>query len=529
MNRALALGLALLLGCSAAPVAPPPPLPSASAPVASAPPPPAPSATATGEAPEPPSPFYIAVDAEQPSLQVLGKTVLIGTFGSASFLEVRGDALVRREDLAAGVGSCKDDGPTRFRFPAGLVGTSTDAMWLAIQNQGARTSITSFLRWGGARWVETRVPEIGGAILGAYPWRKSTVLLTSYRMGGSDFIRLDGSDAIPEHGPAARDPDAWCRTPLDPQDAVAYPGGLAAVGAPCSAVSRLLVERWSADAAAGVLDVLLPLAKGDAVTAASIAGASRDELYVGATVRSDRHPRPYLARFDGKAWTEVGTPVPGGIVSIARGADGALWIVEEGVPSRLWTSRPGGAWTPVPLPRREDGKPLVVERVQVAPDGTVWLTAGGLLLRTGPARATFAWHDADCPPVVTARPATRCSAYEHVFVLLYTLAKTTPPDYDFPALRAALKGHGELSSFRFAETEENGRRYLVAFPEHATFEPLSYGTTLARLVKDKVPGSSPTLLCGSPRVVRELRVDTASGAVTGGAPPAGPPAAPGLR
>jgi hypothetical protein len=157
----------------------------------------------------------------------------------------------------------------------------------------------------------------------------------------------------------------------------------------------------------------------------------------------------------------------------------------------------------------------VVGGVEVTPDGGVWLPADAALLRKGPAREAFVWNDAACPAVRVARPATEtCMTMGgSVFVLLYTLVKTTPADYDFPMLREAIKGRRELAGFRFVETEESGKRYLVGYPSENSNNPIGDAAKLAQRVKEKVQGSTPVVLCGSPREVRELRIDLATGNV----------------
>lgn len=512
MRRRLSVTLASLLGCSAAPAppAPPPPVPVVTpAPQPST----APSATPALPTPEPPSPFHVAVRGSDPALYVLGKSTFIGRYGSATFLEVRGDAIARRDDLAAGVPSCHDDPLSRMRFPGEIFGAAPDTMWLTMHNATARTGYSTFLRWSGQKWVSMKRPEVwGSALLGAYPWRRSVVLAVTHTFAGSWFERLGGSDPEPKMAPSPEN-DSQCRSAIQVSSVMSLGGHLVAAGASCRGAGNgpgLLVQRWSPDAVAGTLDEVLPRSGNDSIAGASLAGASATDLYVGASISDKAGSRPFLAHFDGKTWTPVKTPLSRGIGSMARGEDGVYWVLDE--TPRLWTFRPDGAWDQVTLPRDATGKLLDVSRVQVTPDGTVWLTAHDALARTGPARDAFDWNDADCPPVRVARPATE-SCWGRIFVLLYTLTRTTPPDYDFPALREAIKGQRDLAGFRFAETEENGRRYLVGFPAEGSNHPLVDANRLARRVRDKVPGSTPVPLCGAPREIRELRIDVATGAV----------------
>lgn len=86
--------------------------------------------------------------------------------------------------------------------------------------------------------------------------------------------------------------------------------------------------------------------------------------------------RPYVSRIARDAWTLIATEtLRGGVdaFAVARSASGdTLWVVTaEG---ELWR-RSGTDWERVALPTR-DGSPLLAERVAVAGDGDVWITAG---------------------------------------------------------------------------------------------------------------------------------------------------------
>jgi len=93
------------------------------------------------------------------------------------------------------------------------------------------------------------------------------------------------------------------------------------------------------------------------------------------------------------------------------------------------------------------------------------------------------------------------------FVLLYTLGHKAPADYDYPATRAALKGSQTLAEgVEYIEFGREGRRYFGArVPDFVV------GKKLAALVKAKVPGSTPELVCHDPLVLRQLDIDLTTG------------------
>ena len=90
------------------------------------------------------------------------------------------------------------------------------------------------------------------------------------------------------------------------------------------------------------------------------------------------------------------------------------------------------------------------------------------------------------------------------------LGRGAPADYDYPATRAALKGHQELASdVSFVEFSREGRRYFGA-----RVPDFEVGKKLAKLVKTKVAGSTPELVCHDPAVQRTLSIDLATGELT---------------
>ena len=94
------------------------------------------------------------------------------------------------------------------------------------------------------------------------------------------------------------------------------------------------------------------------------------------------------------------------------------------------------------------------------------------------------------------------------FVLLYTLAKTAPADYDFPATRDALKGHTELAGASFIEFSRGGKRFFGAVVPSGAL-----GQKLVDAVKGKVVGSTPQLVCDGPAPDRTLAIDLATGKI----------------
>jgi hypothetical protein len=248
-------------------------------------------------------------------------------------------------------------------------------------------------------------------------------------------------------------------------------------------------------------------------------------------------------RKKGGAWEALVPPGPRARLEwIERAPDGTLWARQGDALLHLGAQ---DRWQKVPLPRL-DGHVLLPESVHWIGPADMFLVASNpphtemYLLRSGAPGAVLDYEAAvaalpDGPDPAEGSPATTAAApgvgaqraqgakeppafgrvtpgsptCKELFVVLYKLARTAPPDYDFPLTRAALKGHTELQDLSFAETEDGGRRYFVAFAP--SFDKAS---KLVQVVRDGVKGSTPQVLCGKPpQVNRALRIDLRTGAV----------------
>lgn len=324
----------------------------------------------------------------------------------------------------------------------------------------------------------------------------------------------------------------------------------------------LAVERWAKGSKTSTIDTLPDQGgiRADGAQAFLRARSGNDVLF-GATLSlgpSDgTDQRPYLAHFDGGQWRSLSPAASGALQDLRTREDGSLWIqvgdalwrrpslapdaawsriTEEGLKALAWWKltpdgtlwlRAGDAlhkrvgdapWERVPLPSRDaEGHPA-----KLTPDRLVWLdgevmivsdpgepqegTTAALLRTRKPTSVARAPAASPGAGAAVARVLPATAACKDTFVLLYKLARTAPADYDFPLTREALKGHTELGAARLAETEEAGRRYLVAF-----VPTLALGQSVVKLVSDKVPSSKPQLLCGKPKVKRALQLDFRTG------------------
>jgi hypothetical protein len=324
----------------------------------------------------------------------------------------------------------------------------------------------------------------------------------------------------------------------------------------------LAVERWPKGSRKATVEVL----PGSEGLGTIMHGRARMDLLPARqidVVATFAEGGAYVAHYDGNGWTDISPKSNEEAGALWRTPDGSLWLERKSSLQR----RRNGAWETL----RPDAGAGSLEWSRPGPDGTMWARFGEALYRiagNGPLhRVTLPrddkgdrlvplevdWLGQDMFVLATsnvgttllrdvkpesvlrtdegaaptgaaaeagaATPAGKQTAFGRVtaatpackelFVVLYKLSKVAPPDFDFPLTRAALKGHTELTDVQFAETEDAGRRYFVAFvPSFAT------GRKLVTLIQDKVKGSTPQLLCGKPpKTNRQIAIDLKTGEI----------------
>lgn len=274
----------------------------------------------------------------------------------------------------------------------------------------------------------------------------------------------------------------------------------------------------------------------------------------------EQFPSPYVARFDGKAWSDLS---PGS-------GTGARTFVEAGAQKQPYLfvhdvgfRRDGEKWTALAFPKRTGVESAYGDRFVPAPDGSMWAVLDGKLYRvpadgkvfesvvlpsapdttgTGsqdlvavdvrftpngdPVVAAFGdkhyvlvpTKRAPSKPMVAATPKSKVAfgdvkpataSCTKPFVVLYGMTKMAPDDYDFPLTRKALKGKSKYKETRFWVTRDAGQRFLIA--RTATVE---LGKDLVKDISASVKDSKPQLLCGDPaETIRELKIDLVTGDV----------------
>lgn len=530
LNRLLFCGLFSALACGGTP-APEPRAVSRTAPERTAP-------TVASAVPEAPAPAPPGPKAPSP-FHVLGRLpdfARIDDAGSRGFVvsqlgllyELVGDDALHHAALQRGFSD------ERMLTVWGIAGRWPDDAWLSTTLPRGRMGFTKLWRWDGKRWVSRRSADGNRYIELIRPWIGGRMLAIEQPATEFDatFVLLSGDKrvTVPVFT-GKKSSQNFCSTDLMAKAFETLPTGEVFVaGLRCTEDSvDIGVERWAPGTATGTLETL-PGTEGTQ--------SDRDKSLelVGMAVRSatdvtvagvrgvfdeatkERTESTYFAHFDGTRWREVSSKVDGVVALLDTTADGTLVVSTDR--GQLYMGPSVEALTAVPLPEALFGAhlPLVTSVWSPAP-GDIWAIAvmtngqssatnpsgSFYLLHTRPATKPllslddFSWKEAEL--VLPGPPVEGC---ETPFVLLYTLGKKAPADYDYPSTRTALKGHPEFAvdGMEFIEFERLERRYFGARVPNFTL-----GRKLAALVKDKVPGSTPEVVCHNPPSKRTLTLD----------------------
>lgn len=189
--------------------------------------------------------------------------------------------------------------------------------------------------------------------------------------------------------------------------------------------------------------------------------------------------------------------LPGGGVELANGE---VWLY-RGNASSLFRRTGAGVYQRVELPDAVSINGLATQ------DGKLLVAISNVLLGQGSGGVDWAQVKLDEKKeqrVIGARPAS--PACKNNVVVLYGFTKVTPEDYDFPLTRKALKGQQSLRDVTFAVTREAGQKFFVGLTP--TFERAA---ALRDVIEKGVQGSSPQIVCAKPEILRELKIDLATG------------------
>jgi hypothetical protein len=494
---------------------------------------PTPIATPAASTAAPVSPFHVIGELPmEAQLFGVGERGFVASLGGIAFSLI-GDDVIHDPLLQRGF----NDG-AMFQID-GITGRWPDGAWLATVHPAGRTGYSKLWQWDGKRWAYKQSTDESFVIHSIRPWIGGRQLAVEQAgmMFDARFRIVSGDKkiAVPTFTKLPK-PLGFCATELQVRAFETFPSGeILAVGQRCDAdgVVGLGVERWAPGATKGVLETLPQTnVSNDGRTYCTPNGMvarSPTDVWVSAqkelSSAEDRKRETYLAHFDGTTWKTIETNLPSAIASLTLGGDGALFATTEN--RELFTGKSPSTFVPVPFPAvlATSATRLEVESFWSRAPGDLWAIVATTQGSGNHNRKTLRRHLVHTRPASGPLPTAeqfeqKERAYrvpgppvdwcETPFVLLYTLGKNTPADYDYPSTRSALKGHREflVPGVEFVEFERTGQRFFGA-----RMPDFSLGKRLAALVKEKVPGSTPELVCHNPAAIRTLAIDLATGEV----------------
>lgn len=292
------------------------------------------------------------------------------------------------------------------------------------------------------------------------------------------------------------------------------------------------LERWSAGMAQGEvlpLPVELPLPR------SVLLQANEKVTYVAISKQRARREAGedglsggVLITIEGSKVSARAIPGDRGIREMMLAQDGSLWLVLSRGREGLYRLDGPDTLIGVDAPERFTSAGLFARNGRLAylggvidKAGVILSTVNGPLFDTdAPPNGSASAAKAPPPPSASSAvtpapsgssatddgpaPTPYTSSCTTPFVVMFSVSKTTPADFEYPATRDALLGWEEAKKLTFVEYTYKGARTLGArAPDRETGEAL-----VARL-KERVKGSAPALVCFSPtRVLRQLSFST---------------------
>lgn len=464
------------------------------------------------------SPFHLVADVDyELDLYRLGKNAVF--MGGGHILPIR-DNTVAFDPKFALTPEIRGDG-VMAAFQT-LLGAFPESFYASVVRASGRTGLTELYKWSGTKWTSEYATRESMAVRDIQPWINGTMLVMEFdnMFGDFNFVVLPRGSKVFTPEPNEFKPAktrGFCSSGFIAEGLTTTTSGhVFVVGTTCSNDNspedgRAAIKHYSSANPKGSLEVLPDIGKNGLAGAAVIMRNEKDAYVAGdlMTVQGGRTSAasPYLAHYDGTSWTTSTLPFSDVIANFDYDAQGKLWVISK--KGAVYSRIEGGAWTEVPLPSAPADVPIQPVAMWVRAPGDEWMLgkAGNhsVVLHSGAPGPMAQLPDLETmedkitelamPTPFTARCMTP-------FVLLYTLSKVAPPDFDYPATREALKGHSEFEGAQFIEFKRLDKRFMGAFVPDAEM-----GKKLVELVKKKVPNSTPQLACHAPKPSRAIDID----------------------
>lgn len=456
--------------------------------------------TSAASAPTPaPSPFHeYARFGKDVTLYPVGDFALLGgpaVYGFALVLLSATGELDTSDEINRGV-------PRVLSELHHVVGTWPNATFASYVAANGRVAQSQAMQHGKGGWRDRGVNPARWIDVGLSTWDRGRTLSLSLDSWGFDrqppkFRVLDGAPRQPVPAlarsaqPLPSDGSPGCTSRITPSGFIATrTGHVFVVGTDCDDAGNGAKLEWFAPGK--TQGTLIDSPFGGESEAISAAVVSDTEIYLAYGGK--------LVLFDGQQFTPQGIAFRPRKLSMSK--QGTLWATAG---SSVWNKTKGGEWQQLSMPPGVEAMDLFVPS-----DTQVFVGTGAALYSlTAPTEVKqleLEWAQTATRSIKVPKAAR--DDCKQPYALMYAFTKVTPDDYDFPLTRKAVKGQTWLEGTRFVITEDNGKKYFGAFPtDYAT------GKKLVALIKKKVKGAIPALLCADPKVVRELPIDLKTGEV----------------
>ncbi len=248
-----------------------------------------------------------------------------------------------------------------------------------------------------------------------------------------------------------------------------------------------------------------------------IAAGSTKSVYVATSGEG----KPYVARYDGRAFRSIAVPDAGEVEGLWATPDGAAFLItynrtQKGAPTLLVRIETDGTVTRFIAPRGRRFRGLWASDKDTA--YTAWDDDYGeasVLFSTKPdvisgaPPASFSEEapassgsDAPPPEMASLPMPAYTDGCRTPFVFLYDVSPKAPPNFDFPTTRKAISTFANLSEIKLVEFVYEKKKKLGAVVPSA-----EVGRALMTQVVRNMKDENPELSCYEPKEgVREIRL-----------------------
>ncbi len=387
-------------------------------------------------------------------------------------------------------------------MPSPLGGAWPKSAWLFNANSEGVTTLYRYFDALGGRWEKQEllrenemlhdIAMIGESVIGAIAMQESDIRFAL--MGGKGGV-------MPAPYPGPED-SAECKTKMasrsDYRLAGTDSGHAFAAGFECKANAETggpLAERWEPATRRGVVEPLPAPASGKLKLEGVVAVSATD-----AYVWGNADKTPYVAHWDGKAWSLEKTPFAKELSTLVASSDGVVFAAAN---DGFYSKKSGGVWETVALPKKLAG--FEPQTVYARTAGDVWVSGAvgktKYLLRSAKVEKSAVMPSAD-EVEKTLRPNLRwlatplCSKpYAHLFSVG---PSGSPTPKEFPTAKKAFEG----KKFDGAKlvVEDDGRNLFVG----AIAGNVDQAESIAKAFAEANPKMKPRVFCHEPKVSKEL-------------------------